>query len=165
MPCPSPGVLPNTGIEPRSPTLQADSLPAKLPEKPLLPCLPTFIPLRYHGTFPTQLVLPYSSLSPHSSPSLSISLYVSTSVSYTHASLVRVLSSQDHISNSIRKVFKQDIKKTHFPLLSTMVYSSEFSHHGLPSPICSMVGLGVALGLNNSQLPHHTPKTSTLFLS
>ena len=31
---PSPGNLPNPGIEPRSPTLQADSLPAEPPEKP-----------------------------------------------------------------------------------------------------------------------------------
>ena len=30
----SPGDLPNSGIEPRSPTLQADSLPAELQEKP-----------------------------------------------------------------------------------------------------------------------------------
>ena len=29
-----PGDLPNPGIEPRSPTLQADYLPAELPEKP-----------------------------------------------------------------------------------------------------------------------------------
>ena len=33
-PFPSPGDLPNPGIEPRSPTLQADSLPAELQEKP-----------------------------------------------------------------------------------------------------------------------------------
>ena len=32
---PSPGDLPNPGIEPRSPTLQADSLPAEPPGKPL----------------------------------------------------------------------------------------------------------------------------------
>ena len=31
---PSPGDLPNPGIEPRSPALQADSLPAELPGKP-----------------------------------------------------------------------------------------------------------------------------------
>ena len=31
---PSPGDLPNTGIEPRSPTLQADSIPAEPQEKP-----------------------------------------------------------------------------------------------------------------------------------
>ena len=31
--CPPPGDLPNPGIEPRSPTLQADSLPAELPGK------------------------------------------------------------------------------------------------------------------------------------
>ena len=33
-PFPSPGDLPNLGIEPRSPTLQADSLPAKPQGKP-----------------------------------------------------------------------------------------------------------------------------------
>ena len=33
--CPSPGGLPNPGIEPRSPALQEDSLPAELPEKPM----------------------------------------------------------------------------------------------------------------------------------
>ena len=31
---PSPGDLPNPGIEHRSPTLQADSIPAEPPEKP-----------------------------------------------------------------------------------------------------------------------------------
>ena len=31
---PSPGDLPDPGIEPRSPTLQADSLPSEPPEKP-----------------------------------------------------------------------------------------------------------------------------------
>ena len=34
LPCPPPGDLPNPGIEPRSPTLQADSLSAELPGKP-----------------------------------------------------------------------------------------------------------------------------------
>ena len=33
-PFPSPGDLPNPGIEPKSPTLQADSLPAEPPGKP-----------------------------------------------------------------------------------------------------------------------------------
>ena len=33
-PCPSPGDLPNPGIGPRSPALQADSLPSKPPGKP-----------------------------------------------------------------------------------------------------------------------------------
>ena len=32
---PSPGDLPNPGIEPRSPALQADSLPSEPPEKPI----------------------------------------------------------------------------------------------------------------------------------
>ena len=34
LPFSSPGYLLNPGIEPRSPTLQADSLPAEPPEKP-----------------------------------------------------------------------------------------------------------------------------------
>ena len=34
LPCPPPGDLPNPGIEPRSPVLQADSLQAKPPGKP-----------------------------------------------------------------------------------------------------------------------------------
>ena len=33
LPFPSPGDLPYPGIEPRSPTLQADSLPSELPNK------------------------------------------------------------------------------------------------------------------------------------
>ena len=33
-PCPPPGDLPNPRIEPRSPTLHADSLPSKSPRKP-----------------------------------------------------------------------------------------------------------------------------------
>ena len=33
---PSPGDLPNPGMEPRSPTLQVDSLPSKPPGKPLV---------------------------------------------------------------------------------------------------------------------------------
>ena len=48
-PFPSPGDLPNQGIEPRSPTLQADSLPAEPPGKPKntgvgSPSLPTDLP-------------------------------------------------------------------------------------------------------------------------
>jgi len=34
LPCPPPEDLPNPGIEPRSPALQADSLPSESPEKP-----------------------------------------------------------------------------------------------------------------------------------
>ena len=34
LPCPPPGNLPDPRIEPRSPTLQADSLPSKPPGKP-----------------------------------------------------------------------------------------------------------------------------------
>ena len=36
VPCPPPGNLPNPGIEPGSPALQADSLPSEPPVKPLL---------------------------------------------------------------------------------------------------------------------------------
>ena len=34
LPCPPPGDLPNPGIKPRSPMLQADSLPSEPPGKP-----------------------------------------------------------------------------------------------------------------------------------
>ena len=34
LPCPPPGGLPNPGIEPKSPALQANSLPSEPPEKP-----------------------------------------------------------------------------------------------------------------------------------
>ena len=34
LPCPPPGDLPNPGIKPRTPALQADSLPSELPGKP-----------------------------------------------------------------------------------------------------------------------------------
>ena len=34
MSCPPPGELPDSGIEPRSPSLQEDSLPCELPGKP-----------------------------------------------------------------------------------------------------------------------------------
>ena len=34
LPCPPPGDLPNPGIEPKSPALQADSLPSESPGKP-----------------------------------------------------------------------------------------------------------------------------------
>ena len=36
LPFPSPGNLPNPGIEPRSPAMQADSLPAELQGKPFV---------------------------------------------------------------------------------------------------------------------------------
>ena len=36
VPFASPGDLPNPGIEPRSPTLQADALPSESPGKPLI---------------------------------------------------------------------------------------------------------------------------------
>ena len=36
LPCPSPGDLPDPGIEPRSPALQADSLPSEPPGKSLV---------------------------------------------------------------------------------------------------------------------------------
>ena len=38
LPFPSPGDLPNPGIEPRSPALQGDSLPAEPPGKPSFFC-------------------------------------------------------------------------------------------------------------------------------
>ena len=43
LPCPSPGDLPDPGIEPRYPALQADSLPFEPPGKPLLESRCVFI--------------------------------------------------------------------------------------------------------------------------
>ena len=40
LPFPSPSDLPNPGIEPRSPTLQADTLPSEPPGSPGIPLLP-----------------------------------------------------------------------------------------------------------------------------
>ena len=40
LPFPSPGDLPNQGIEPRSPTLQADALSSEPPGKPLVCVIP-----------------------------------------------------------------------------------------------------------------------------
>ena len=49
---PSPGDLPKTGTEPRSPTLQADCLPAEPQEKPKNTGVGSLSLL--HGIFPTQ---------------------------------------------------------------------------------------------------------------
>ena len=49
---PSPGDLPNSGMEPRSPALQADSLPAEPPGKPKNIGVGSLSLLQ--GTFPTQ---------------------------------------------------------------------------------------------------------------
>ena len=49
---PSPGDLPNPGIEPRSPALQADSLPTEPPGKPQNPGVGSLSLLQ--GIFPTQ---------------------------------------------------------------------------------------------------------------
>ena len=55
LPCPPPGDLPNPGIKPRSPTLQADSLQSEPPGKPS-PCLKNcchFLPTKcFSVTFP-----------------------------------------------------------------------------------------------------------------
>ena len=55
LPCPPPGYLPNPGIKPRSPTLQADSLPTELPGKPYwllqFSCSVMSDSLRPHGLY------------------------------------------------------------------------------------------------------------------
>ena len=51
LPFPSPGYLPNPGIKPGSPALQADSLPTELQGKPR--CLwVCFIPIKNEGIWP-----------------------------------------------------------------------------------------------------------------
>ena len=59
LPFPSPGDLPNPGIEPRSPTLQASFLPSEplVHAKSLQSC-PT---LRPHGLYPSRLLCPWDS--------------------------------------------------------------------------------------------------------
>ena len=52
LPFPSPGDFPNRGIEPGSPTLQADSLPSESPGKPKITGVDS-LSLR-QGIFPTQ---------------------------------------------------------------------------------------------------------------
>ena len=52
LPCPSPGNLPNPGIKPRSPALQADSLPSEPPGKPKNTGVGSLSLLQ--GIFPTQ---------------------------------------------------------------------------------------------------------------
>ena len=47
-PFPSPGDLPNPGVEPRSPVLRVDSLPAEPQEKPLISTREHFM-LSSHG--------------------------------------------------------------------------------------------------------------------
>ena len=55
LPFPSPGDLPNPGIQPRSPALQADSLPFETPGKVVLNKLPSFSVelLVFNISFPT----------------------------------------------------------------------------------------------------------------
>ena len=52
LPCPPPGDLPNPGTEPRSPALQADSLPSEPPGKPVNTGVGSLSLLQ--GNFPTQ---------------------------------------------------------------------------------------------------------------
>ena len=52
LPCPSPGDLPNPGIKPRSPAMQANSLPAESPRKPRNTGMGSLSLLQ--GIFPTQ---------------------------------------------------------------------------------------------------------------
>ena len=70
LPCPSPGDLPDPGIKPRSPTLQANSLPAEPQEKPKNSGIGSLSLLQ--GIFPTQEpnqgVLPCRQLNYQGSP-------------------------------------------------------------------------------------------------
>ena len=64
--CPSPGDLPDPGIKPRSPALQANSLPAELPGKPVgasvreFKNLPSTAEAAYVTQFPTSGLRPNS---------------------------------------------------------------------------------------------------------
>ena len=54
---PSPGDLPNPGIEPRSPALQADSLPSEPPRKPIQGLRISFLTTLVSIPFPKQVFL------------------------------------------------------------------------------------------------------------
>ena len=58
LPFPSPGNLPGPGIKPRSPTLQADSLPSELPGKPKKYQTRVGSQSLLQGIFPTQELNP-----------------------------------------------------------------------------------------------------------
>ena len=63
-PFPSPGDLPDLGIKPRSPTLQADLLPSEPPGKPVIP--EGVAKSNYSSSQePTELFHLYSHVSPH----------------------------------------------------------------------------------------------------
>ena len=61
LPFPSPGDLPNPGIKSRSPTLQADSLPAKPPGKPSVYLDEANLDV-YLGTISNCLIVPLKAL-------------------------------------------------------------------------------------------------------
>ena len=56
LPFPSPGNLPDPGINPRSPALQADSLPSELLGKPLMPSIAWLVLVRGMGVNSPSLV-------------------------------------------------------------------------------------------------------------
>ena len=77
LPCPPPGDLPNSGMEPRSPALQADSLPSELPGRPQGPLLVNQKGLECFHWYEVQLfllgcpqlfLLQHPCLSPQNSP-------------------------------------------------------------------------------------------------
>ena len=90
-PCPPPGHLPNPGIEPRSPTLQVDSLLTESPEKPKNTGVGSLSILQ--GIFPTQksnwgLLHCRQSLYPLSNQG-SPYIYISLSLNITQPSIIK----------------------------------------------------------------------------
>ena len=69
LPCPPPGYLSNPGIQPRAPTLQADSLPSEPPGKPIDCCCYYYCYYYYypnlsrdtelHPSFPSCFIAPF----------------------------------------------------------------------------------------------------------
>ena len=53
LPFPSPGDLPNPGIEPASPAIQVDSLPSEPPGKPIKYVAEWILQLRYRYSYET----------------------------------------------------------------------------------------------------------------
>ena len=114
LPCPFSGDLPNTGIEPRSPALQADSSPAEPPRKPLFTLLTQVYspktPCNTPNTMGAPLLFHLPSLFPFS---VHLSLCIYICILYTCFNSESFILPRSYIL-FYRKSLKQDFKKSHF---------------------------------------------------
>ena len=81
LPCPPPGDLPNLGTEPRSPTLQADSLPSEPPGKTIITQVVAYLSSRGSSQPRNRTRLQGASL-PAELPRMPDCMYVSNQVEF-----------------------------------------------------------------------------------